>query len=99
MGESSATEQRWYRKAFGRPRVVNGSAYLALGALWFSVTAGPGAARPWTFILGGSWLLLGVTTLIVVMRDRRLGRGSYAPVRTVAATGEDEPRSPRLGQE
>lgn len=77
MGEES-TESRWFRVAFGRPRLWNGIVWIVLGVCFLVVTAsgrGPGSG----YILAAFWALLGSVMLVIATRDRKLGRGAYAP--------------------
>ncbi len=77
MGERQS-EPRWFRIAFGRPRVGNGVLWLMLAACWFGVAIGGGGGA-WGYLLAALWAVLGGVVLAVAVRDLRRGRGAYAP--------------------
>lgn len=79
MGEKVAGEPRWYRSAFGRPRLWNGIAWLVFAVIFAVVSGFGGSAQPAGLILACLWFVLGVVVLSVAARDRRLQRGRYAP--------------------
>lgn len=76
MGEQQ-TEPRWFRVAFGRPRLWNGVAWLVIAACWFGVTVG-GGGGPWGYLLAALWAILGGVMVSIAARDVRQGRGAYA---------------------
>ncbi|GAA4147153.1 hypothetical protein GCM10023068_22210 [Leifsonia shinshuensis] len=77
MGESQRGS-RWFRIAFGKPRIRNGVVPLVLAACWFCVTISDGG-NPWRYVIAVAWAVLGALMVTVAVRDRRHRRGAYAP--------------------
>jgi peptidoglycan/LPS O-acetylase OafA/YrhL len=75
MGERQ-TESRWFRLAFGRPRLRQGLAWIGMALAWLAVTVTGGNQSG--YLLSGVWALLGCVVLTVAVRDRRRGHGAYA---------------------
>ncbi|MFP3465553.1 hypothetical protein [Leifsonia sp. SIMBA_070] len=76
MGESK-TESRWFRIAFGRPRLWNGVVHLVVAVVWLVVTVSEDR-NGWGYLLVTIWGLLGGVVLAVAVHDARHGRGAYA---------------------
>ena len=71
-------EPRWFRVAFGRPRIWNGVVWLALAACWLAVAISGGGSA-WRYLIAALWAVFGAVILTVAVRDRRRARGAYAP--------------------
>jgi hypothetical protein len=74
------------RTLAGRPAVWTGIGFLAIGVLWAVMDIVD--ASGFRTIMAVFWLLFGGAMAFVAVRDRRTGRGRYAPRASAA------PRTP-----
>lgn len=77
MGEPG-TDARWFRVAFGRPRIRSGIVWLVIAVCWLVVTVAEGT-NPWGYLIAAIWAITGSVMLTIAVRDQRHGRGAYAP--------------------
>jgi hypothetical protein len=73
---------RWFRTAFGRPRIVHSVLWgiLGMGAIALCLDyAHRGVPTWWVMILVAAWAWgVAALYLVVALRDRRRGTGAYA---------------------
>lgn len=81
MHMSTGHFPRWFRSAFGRPRIVHAVLWgiLSLGGIALGLKyARDGVHYWWMMLLLAAWALaLAIVFLVVAMRDRRRGTGAY----------------------
>ena len=82
-------EQRMLTKRPTVPRISAGAIWSAIGFAWL-LAAVFDEASTIRFVLGGLWLVTGVVMLVVAVRDRRRGRGYYAPRSVMASTSPED---------
>jgi len=61
----------------GRPRIVNGAAYLAMAIAWLVLFLSEGFSTMRVVLLV-VWLVIGIGESAVAVTDRVYGRGRYA---------------------
>ena len=67
----------WRRRIIGKPSIWQGVIWTVLGLVWISLTIfDPG--HVWRWVLGGLYIVLGVSTLAAAVQDYRHRRGRYA---------------------
>jgi 4-hydroxybenzoate polyprenyltransferase len=75
MGDVQAGS-RWFRVAFGKPRLWNGVTWIVFSVAWLAVTVS-GGGNGWGYLLATLYALLGAVMLAITVRDLRSGRGAY----------------------
>ena len=72
--EELRTAPRWFRIAFGKPRVRHGVVWIVLAVCWSAVTFANGSINGWGYVIAAIWALVGTVMLTIAIRDLRTSR-------------------------